>query len=598
MESTKHNNKITSLFKRLRNRNKDKTSLIGLSPKFIIPTFITISVLGATLCITAYNNQKKLLINEAATTSRVITSVGAHMIKGDNLYTIRKKEDADKVVYNQIKYQLQLINSNKSLKYIYTVYFKDEVIYYGVDADDNPKTRCLPGDEYEYDKKANVEYKTLMKGKLYSDDQIYKEGDELLISSLAPIYDSHDNIVGALGCDYNAKPIVNQLNSILQRLLLITVLGVITATALVTIIITSVIKNIKKINNKMSELVSNEGDLTQQISIKSGDELELIADNTNALLNYIREIMVNIMKNAELLNKSVKNAYNDIQTASSNIEENDATISNLYNSITDIAASSESINSTSSKIIDSITDIGKQINEGVSHAISIKEHAEQASISAGRKREIAQSDAERLSKSLTEKLNRSQEVKQIGTLADDIINITDQTNLLALNASIEAARAGEAGKGFAVVAEEIGKLATTTEETAVQIQKVSSSVIHAVNELAEESKKMLEFVNNTSINGFNELVENSNIYYNDSQQISNMLQIFSNETESIIEQLKDVQKDIQSVTSNVNTEASDIENVSMISNDLASRIQEINAQMNITKQVGDELTVEVNKFKV
>ena len=97
---------------------------------------------------------------------------------------------------------------------------------------------------------------------------------------------------------------------------------------------------------------------------------------------------------------------------------------------------------------------------------------------------------------------------------------------MAVNASIEAARAGDAGKGFSVVAEEIVKLANTTETTAVQIQSLSASVIKAVNELTEEAKNMLEFVNNISINGFDDLVKNSNIYYNDSQQLTDILVYF------------------------------------------------------------------------
>ena len=595
MRSPKQKNIIQALINYKITQN---TRLIGLSTKLILPTFITISILGATLCYTAYNNQKKNLIDEAKITSRVITHVGSQTINGDYLASIRTEDDTVAATYNQIINQLNKIRTDKSIKYIYTLYFKDKQLYYGVDACEDKEIKNMPGDKCKSDNETNIEYETLMKGKAYLYDQLYIINKEKLITSLAPIYDSNNNVVGALGCGYNAEPIFQKLNSELKKLVLITILGVLFSTILITFIIGSVIKNIKKVNDKMSELVSNEGDLTQQVSINSGDELELIAHNTNNLLHYIREIMINIMKNAETLTTSVKNSYTDIQTASSNIEENDATIHNLCSSITDIASFSESISSTSSKIIDSITNIGNQLNEGVSHAMSIKKHAEHASISAGKKRESAQADAIRLSKSLTEKLNRSQEVKQIGTLADDIINITDQTNLLALNASIEAARAGESGKGFAVVAEEISKLATTTEETAVQIQKVSSIVIHAVNELTEESERMLEFVNNISVNGFNELVENSNIYYNDSQQISNMLQVFSDETESIIEQLKYLQKDIESVTSNVNTEASYIENVSMISNDLASKIQEIFAQINITKQVGEELNNEVNKFKV
>lgn len=579
-------------------KKRQKTRRLGLSFKILFPTLLTITLLGTILCIVSYNEQKAVLISDGAKTARMLTTVGSNMVNGDHLSYIREKKDTEKVIYKQLTNQLNIINESKTLKYIYTVYFKDNVIYYGVDADDNPETKCMPGDEYEYDKEANIEYKTIMKGQIYSDDEIYNDDGELLLSSLAPIYDSHKNIVGALGCDYNAQPIMDELNSILKKLILITTIGVLISTILITFTISKVIYNIKLINNKMDDLISNEGDLTQQLSIHSGDELELIANKTNGLLNYIREIMIHINTNADMLGKSVTEAYDDIQSANDHVKKTDETIQNLYSSITDVAAASDSIANTSSKIIDSITDIGEQLNDGVSYAMSIKQHAEQASISAGNKRESAKSDADRLSQSLTEKLNRSKAVQQIGTLANDIITITDQTNLLALNASIEAARAGDSGKGFAVVAEEIGKLASTTEETAVQIQKVSTSVIHAVNELALEAEKMLEFVNKIAINGFNELVENSKIYYNDSQQLSGMLQLFSDETKTLISQLKNVQTDIQSVNKNVNIEVVDVENVSKLSNDLSNRIKEINKQMNITKQVGKELNTEVNKFKV
>ena len=61
---------------------------------------------------------------------------------------------------------------------------------------------------------------------------------------------------------------------------------------------------------------------------------------------------------------------------------------------------------------------------------------------------------------------------QIGTVLDVIRGIAEQTNLLALNAAIEAARAGDQGRGFAVVADEVRTLATRTQESTREIQKM------------------------------------------------------------------------------------------------------------------------------
>ncbi len=76
--------------------------------------------------------------------------------------------------------------------------------------------------------------------------------------------------------------------------------------------------------------------------------------------------------------------------------------------------------------------------------------------------------------------NLMTEVKGLAQMTDTIRGIARQTEILAINAAIEAARAGEAGRGFAVLAGEVRRLATQSNESAVQINRDISKLVKTV----------------------------------------------------------------------------------------------------------------------
>lgn len=83
----------------------------------------------------------------------------------------------------------------------------------------------------------------------------------------------------------------------------------------------------------------------------------------------------------------------------------------------------------------------------------------------------------------------SQVLDRIGSIIENINNISSQTNLLALNAAIESARAGEAGRGFAVVADEVRNLAGSTTNSASEISSLIDETKSHVERLSTYMKE-------------------------------------------------------------------------------------------------------------
>lgn len=83
--------------------------------------------------------------------------------------------------------------------------------------------------------------------------------------------------------------------------------------------------------------------------------------------------------------------------------------------------------------------------------------------------------------------NASEKVQSVvGIIAD----IARQTNLLAINAAVEAARAGATGNGFAVVAAEVKRLAGQTENSILDITRITEEIDRASGAIAGGLQKV------------------------------------------------------------------------------------------------------------
>lgn len=253
-------------------------------------------------------------------------------------------------------------------------------------------------------------------------------------------------------------------------------------------------RNFIKVNDKILEVASDDGDLTKVLNITSGDELEVIGNSLNRLLektgNTIREI---------------KGGTGSIETKMENINthvtDSAARVSGINETIHSMAASSEQIAASVGTVGDQVDIVYRDIQNIVEIAADNTISLQEINNASVKLRDTAQAsfdgvgrNVEKMSLSLQEEKKKAEAVLRIKELSETILGISGQTNLLALNASIEAARAGEAGKGFAVVAGEIGALAGNTNDAANEIQKMSKEVVEAIQGLNALADQILRFL--------------------------------------------------------------------------------------------------------
>lgn len=571
---------------------KQKTRKLSIRYKILLPSALLIVMMCAILGGNSYIRIQSGMIDIAVEEASLAAKVAASDVNPTWIHDVVPGAE-NSVNYLLLLSQLRELKEECGMLYMYTVYLENGKSYYGIDADESE-------DHVDIGEEFSVSYETLqpvMNGEVVSTKEIESENGEKLISVYAPIYDG-DKVIGILGCDYNAKKAAESIKKTLEGVVVISIACMLLAIVVINIIIQAIMKNLVTINGKIYDLVNNEGDLTQTLDLKSGDETELIAENINSLLKYIHEIMSSISANSNRINEASNSMVDNVSDAEINITDVSATMQQMSAAMQETSASMNQIADSVARIYDKAKGIHKSSKEGMSHTEKVRANAtkirtDAVGIQSGAKQLITE-----MTTVMTEKIEHSKAVQEINELTENILNITEQTNLLSLNASIEAARAGEAGKGFAVVADEIGKLANSSSEIAEKIQQVSSEVISAVDDLSKEAERMVAFINNTAMNGYQSLVDTGENYKNDAGRFYEMMDEFSQTADDLQESMDSIKEAVEAINIAVEESAKGVGNVSEKAVNLSEIINAINEEAQGNREVAGDLNREVGKFKL
>ena len=573
------------------NKGKIRTRRLTIRAKILIPSVIIVVLVCGLMGYNSYTRFEESMVRMGVEEADMAATIVEDSLDANLVSEVTVGSEGTQV-YQNLQGDLRKKQKACGIAFLYTLYTDGKKVYYGVDSDEDA---AKVGDEFA---DSYAELEPVFGGKEYIQDYIDHTEDGDLITVYKPIEDNAGKVVAILGCDYDASSIAAELQKAVVQTLQIGGICLILAILILTIIVSRITKGLMQVNAKIYDLVHNEGDLTQKLDVRSGDELELIAGNVNELLAYIRKIMIGISSGSMRLMSSSRKMVDHLSSADESITDVSATMQEMSAAMEETTSSLNQITEAIDEIYSSVEHIAGNADAGKVSSQEMESRASGANDAAAEGQKKANIETEKMATSLNEKIAKSRSVEQIEVLTSNIIEITEQTNLLALNASIEAARAGEAGRGFAVVADEIGKLAGNSADAAAKIRQVSAEVIQAVDELAEGSQQMIEFVRNSTEEGFGGLVATSENYATDANAMRAMMEQFAQTAEELRSTMDGIRESISAVNIAVEESAKGIAGVSESSVQLTGNVNDIQSEASDNNGIAEDLATEVGRFKL
>lgn len=192
---------------------KQKNRRLSIRVKILFPVSLLIILICLTIGISAYRQIKSDTTAMGVEQAKMASTIAVRQIDGNVIASLVPGSEGSKN-YNNILQKMRNIQSTYGIKFLYTLYTDGSKLYYGVDSDESENQRSI-GDPFEF---AYEEFASVFDGQPYLQDYIYSTIDGDLLSAYQPIKNDVGDIVGILGCDYDASTVVKHLDGAMKTI--------------------------------------------------------------------------------------------------------------------------------------------------------------------------------------------------------------------------------------------------------------------------------------------------------------------------------------------------------------------------------------------
>jgi methyl-accepting chemotaxis protein len=386
-----------------------------------------------------------------------------------------------------------------------------------------------------------------------------------ILGRMNAIAEANERLFASMLAEYT--PILEKKVDSLQTIsLMIQVTFAIVITALLLLVMGSIVAPIKNLIFAAKNLTEGDGDLTIRLDASANDEIAEANHHINNFIEKVQTLLVGIINSSS---------------------ENSTISDNLAKTAHEVGKRSEVENSELNQVVSDTSVMKDDLTKSIIEAEVGKENL----VRSNENLEITKKDVltlvekvqdnsqvqQDLARSLSQLSTDAAQVKNVLSVISDI---ADQTNLLALNAAIEAARAGEHGRGFAVVADEVRKLAEHTQKSLAEINATVNVIVQAIsdssNQMDSNSKEM-EALADISNHVGEKINETAQIMLQSTKMSENILNGYkenADKTDRIINKIHRVSKISNENMQSIETVATASDTLSQMTIDLNHKLRE------------------------